>query len=393
MKKRKKKNKIFYFLFLMIFFGISTGYASLNVDSKLSTNTRVEETRWDIQYENVNVRAGSITPSNIPTINNDTGTINFQTELQNPGDYYEFTIDIVNKGTIDAMINAISKTTGLSPTQQNYLNYNITYENGQKIKSRDIVKKQSFVRIKARVEYRYDISPSNLPANQDVLNLSFQISYTQNDGKGREVVDNGVMYLNTNGDVNQIGTIVTIGTEKFYTIGPDGDNIKMLAMYNLNVGNECYNANCIPYVNGVTGMQDENMKGFTSGVYVTKGGTEYSNDYQKGTRYSSYTGSLVSGYMKDYKILLERNFGIVISSVRAIDYYEVTGTDKLGCTSESDCVTKYPWLFATSHWGYNAYSDTGVFAIISTGDYGSYSYQEGRIGVRPVVLVNKSYFK
>ena len=140
-------------------------------------------------------------------------------------------------------------------------------------------------------------------------------------------------------------------------------------------------------------MQDESMQGYIAGKSITKGGTTFSNDYQKGSRYSSYTGSLVQGYTNNYKILLERIFGIELAGAGALDYYVMTDQTVFACATEEECAVKYPWMFTTSYWGTNAYGDTAAFGVLSSGSYGGYNYLEGRLGVRPVIFVNKAYFK
>ena len=44
-----------------------------------------------------------------------------------PGDFYEFTVDIVNNGIIDTMIDSINKALDLIVAQEKYLNYIIEY--------------------------------------------------------------------------------------------------------------------------------------------------------------------------------------------------------------------------------------------------------------------------
>ena len=51
--------------------------------------------------------------------------------MATPGDYYEFTVDIINNGTIDAMINNIIMYPTLSTEQAKYLKYEVNYENGE----------------------------------------------------------------------------------------------------------------------------------------------------------------------------------------------------------------------------------------------------------------------
>lgn len=100
-------------------------YAALSTTLNINGNAEVTAASWDIYLDNVMLNSGSAT-SNIPTII-DKITATFSTTLTKPGDYYMFMIDVVNNGSIDAMINSITKTPELSDTQKKYLNYIVEY--------------------------------------------------------------------------------------------------------------------------------------------------------------------------------------------------------------------------------------------------------------------------
>ena len=58
-----------------------------------------------MHFENLAVTSGSVETTTPATIAADTTTINFEVKLEEPGDFYEFEVDMVNGGTIDAMIS------------------------------------------------------------------------------------------------------------------------------------------------------------------------------------------------------------------------------------------------------------------------------------------------
>ena len=78
----------------------------------------------------------------------------FDVEFNTPGEFYEFTVDVVNDGSIDAMIDSVIKTpiTGTSYTK--YIKYEVSYENGDSINTKQTLKKGTSTPIKVRVEYR-----------------------------------------------------------------------------------------------------------------------------------------------------------------------------------------------------------------------------------------------
>ena len=75
------------------------------------------------------------------------------------------------------MIDSITKTPILTGSLSDYFNYIIEYENGGRIQSKQLVAKESFVRLKVRVEYKKDILASYLPTVTKTLNLGFTVNF------------------------------------------------------------------------------------------------------------------------------------------------------------------------------------------------------------------------
>ena len=120
----RRKSKNFYILFILIvLFGVSVGYAAMSRALTINGNSEVKQNTWDIHFENVQIKKGSVTATKEPTLENSNTSVNFSFMLDLPGDYYEFTVDAVNRGTIDAMIDSITKTPELTTEQEKYLNY------------------------------------------------------------------------------------------------------------------------------------------------------------------------------------------------------------------------------------------------------------------------------
>ena len=224
--------KIHNKLIIIALLFVTIGYATLNSTINIAGKSNISKNTWDLHFDNIQIKEGSAGEVKTPTIENKT-TVDFEVNLNLPGDFYEFTVDVVNTGSIDAMINNIEKTPVLTEEQAKYLNYTITYEKNENITTKQLVKKEEYVRLKVRVEYKKDISASDLPTNTETLNLIFTVNYIQADETAISVKDNGEKKLiSSNGDINEIGTIVTIGDQHFYTIGTEGDNVKLISMYN-----------------------------------------------------------------------------------------------------------------------------------------------------------------
>ena len=217
----KKKRQIYFFIFLITLLSLSVGYSTLNSVLIITGTSAIQKNTWNINFENIKVRNGSVEATIEPIVENN--TINFSFVLDKRGDFYEFTIDVVNLGTLDAMISSIVKTQELTEEQKKYLNYTISYDNGDEILEKHSLKKEDFLRLRVKVEFKNDITASDLPQTQQILNLGFNVNFIQNDDTEIEVLNNGVKIKPelVSGDLDTVGSEICIDTECFYLISSD----------------------------------------------------------------------------------------------------------------------------------------------------------------------------
>lgn len=179
--KSKKNFLVLIILFVLVCLGI--GYAYLTTTLSINGVTDVDSNSWDVHFANVQVITGSVSGSlvtQVPTISNDT-SISYHIRLAEPGDFYEFNVDAVNAGTIDAMIGEIHSTlNGVEiinlPT---YLRYTLTYSDGVVVENNHLLASNTIETYKVKIEYRSDIDPDDLPSSLQSLSLGFEIEYIQ----------------------------------------------------------------------------------------------------------------------------------------------------------------------------------------------------------------------
>ena len=392
---RRKNKSIYIVLIVVALIGITIGYAAISRTLTITGNSEVRENTWDLHFENIKITNGSV-EADAPTIDNTNLVVNFNFFLNLPGDFYEFTVEVHNDGSIDAMIDSITKTPILTAAQQKYMNYIIEYQNGEQIASKQLVKSNEFVRFKVRVEYRSDVQEADMPTTNETLNLGFAVNYVQADSSGIDVKDNGTeaKLVSANGDINEIGTIVTIGDQQFYTIGTEGDNVKLLSMYNLYVGNKVDKNWNVTALENPTGKQSELARGWIDGLTELYGITIFSSVEQSGTNYSDYVGSIVEGYVNAYKEILEgEEYGVPVVEARLITKDELESED-IGCDSSNHTCNDAPsWIYSTTYWTGSAYGADNVWYVDSFGYFNISRYDYGYgYGVRPVIIISKSLF-
>lgn len=247
MKKiRRKVNKpLLYFVFF-VFASVTVGYAALSTTLSITGKGTLSKNSWDIHFENlVIVDNGASAVTTAPTIDSTKTKVSFNITLSKPGDTYEFTVDAVNKGTIDAMLSGFSATS-LTTDQQKYLTYTVTYSDGATISTKDYLKKGTSETIRVRVRFKDDLTATDLPSSAETLNLTATFVYVQADSTAKERAKPSILCIRDNTatsedlmlgdklycDVNGDGTY-NESTEIFYYLKDlDYDSTSAVLIYN-----------------------------------------------------------------------------------------------------------------------------------------------------------------
>ena len=169
MKRNSKK-----IIILILILSISIGFAYLSATLNIAGLIGYKGNSWNIYFDNVQI-INNIEGTNKPTINNSKDEVNFSVSMGEPSELYEFSIDVVNDGTIDAMIDEIIKT-GINSNNSEYLDYTVTYINGNNLTRKDLLTHGSRVRLDIKVSYKYETTTL---ADVGTNNFSLSVKYIQ----------------------------------------------------------------------------------------------------------------------------------------------------------------------------------------------------------------------
>lgn len=223
MKKiRRKVNKpLLYFVFF-VFASVTVGYAALSTTLSITGKGTLSKNSWDIHFENlVIVDNGASVVTTAPTIDSTKTKVSFNITLSKPGDSYEFTVDAVNKGTIDAMLSGFSATS-LTADQQKYLTYTVTYGDGATISTKDYLKKGTSETIRVRVRFKDDLTATDLPSSAETLNLTATLTYVQADSTAKARSTPSILCKRADSSSGTSGTLTLL--DRFYC-DVNGDGI------------------------------------------------------------------------------------------------------------------------------------------------------------------------
>ena len=191
--KKKQKRILILTIGLLV---LSIGFAALAAQLKIDGTINVSKNSWNVHFENVDITPGSVTANPVPVTDDDnknTTEITYTVNFTKPGDFYEFTVDMVNSGTIDAMIdilvNGLFETDGeTAKTLPSYLESSIKYNDGIDIARYHYLKANTTEKIKVRVAFRTDINPSDLPSTAgESMKFILKADFKQADSNAREI--------------------------------------------------------------------------------------------------------------------------------------------------------------------------------------------------------------
>ena len=309
-KRRQDSMKTTVTLLILI---IVVGYAFLQSNLNINGTANLGNPRWDIHWENIQVKSGSVDGSNVvtaPTIDTAETTVTYSVILPTPGSYYEFTVDAVNSGTIDGMIDSISsKLNGVTITNlPEYLSYTVTYSDGTPLAINQELKTGTQETYKLVLKYRDDIALNQMPASDQTLSLEFTVKYRQANDDAQEITPSGSF---AEDDWATIITSVQSGNTNQYNVG-DTKEVDMgtfgthtLRIANKSTPSECSNngfsQTACGFVLEFEDIIDEQKMNSSS---TNVGGWESSSlrTYLNSTIYDALPANLKSGIISTYVV-------------------------------------------------------------------------------------------
>lgn len=173
---KKKTPKYYYVAALGIFLFLGVGYSVITTTLEFKGNVTASANKWDIYFENVEYAEDSKKDAEITITNG--SQMEYSMSLVNPGEKYEFTFDVTNNGTLDALIKTLS-ITALTEEQQKYINYSVEYDDGFGIDLDDYLNKKSSRKIHVLVEYKQLKATDLYPEDDINLTMNINLNYYQ----------------------------------------------------------------------------------------------------------------------------------------------------------------------------------------------------------------------
>ena len=215
MEKERKIKIISLCTLLVAVLGLTVAFAALSQTLTIKGSANMDAASWDIHFEKTSGKETEVEGAATftePTLSG-TAIENFSATLTKPGDSVTYYFDIVNKGTVDAVVSSSTinnnyySCIGSAQSSSNWekckvwdfdnngtlnvadssvfytlFDYNIYYvDSGKKLTSRDTLNAGETKHMKLVIEYRYEAT--ELPKNNLTLTSSdpITINYEQKD--------------------------------------------------------------------------------------------------------------------------------------------------------------------------------------------------------------------
>ena len=429
MKKRRKKISA-----LILLLVITIGYALISTTLKINGVAGIKSNQWDIHWENVQPNQQSTVTAQTPSITENATKVSYEVNLELPGDFYEFTVDAKNDGTINAKILDIRHSVYLSTdlehttTLPNYIKYSIVYDGtedeptiGDILAAGD---KQTY-----RIRIEYDPLATTLPGSDTTYKIIDEIDYGQTKEEPEQEGFTATPKECTGNSCppklgcGSFGDEICIGNECFYMLSCDSDTTTVISKYNLLVGNTCTSANScteIPTSTEGYGIQSPTAIGLDSNTssYPAVGVLKFSDtnywlgQVGEGKKFPG-TVSRTYGWGEEYSdqiLILSEDSDTYIPLQNYLAYLKTIGApnstkirlanvQNLYNLSNTYSSSETAFLFNTNYWGANVgagCSDPTYYCQISVvynSDYGfggDVSPTANRYGVRPVLELASS---
>ena len=188
MENKKSKKGLVILLLLAAVVLMTIGFAAYNQTLTIDGNLTVKANKWLVLYDSgdgITVTTGSVSAASGEINSSTTEPTNFDFEviLEKPGDFYEATLQAHNYGSFDADLKSITMTS-LDSTQQQYLDYTITYNGTPYSASTSGITGVTLLKnakhpVVVRVEYLQPTNQSDLPTSNQTIHVTGSLYYEQ----------------------------------------------------------------------------------------------------------------------------------------------------------------------------------------------------------------------
>lgn len=179
MEKQKNTQLFIIAVLSVVLLTMSVGFAAFSRTLNINGNVVATAAKWEIAFDKDSYAETTDSVEATTSINATDMTYNVTLA---PDEFYEFTINIKNTGTFDAVLKTLTMS-GLTEDQAKYLEYTVTYGNTSYTSSNNslsvALNKNSQAAVKVRVKYKLPSDYADLPSTNQNITLTASFGFEQ----------------------------------------------------------------------------------------------------------------------------------------------------------------------------------------------------------------------
>ncbi len=163
---------------------MSVGFAAYSSVLNINGTANVSANKWSVHFDTDTYQLGDGSVNEADISVSDTA-VEYTVDLEKPGDYYLFSIDVVNDGTFGAVLDKITMT-ALTEAQKKYLTYTVKYDDQTYTASADSLSialptttGANRKNVTVKVTYVQPANSDDLPSEAVTVNLAAAFDYSQ----------------------------------------------------------------------------------------------------------------------------------------------------------------------------------------------------------------------
>ena len=178
--KKKGRKGFTALILLLLLLGVTIGYSILSDTLNINGTSKIKNATWKVHFTSVSEGAtGSVAPVSAPAIASDELNVNYEVNLDKPGDFYQFTATVTNDGSVDAKLSSAPVLSGVSTAQDVYLNHTFTHTDGTAVTAGETLTAGSSVTYIVKIEFDRNITKDQLPTAEQNLSLNVKMDWEQ----------------------------------------------------------------------------------------------------------------------------------------------------------------------------------------------------------------------
>ncbi len=163
---------------------MSVGFAAYSQQLNINGTAVVAANKWSVHFKKDSIqKVQDSVEAESAVIDESTTSATFKAKLEKPGDFYAFSVDVINDGTFDAALTSVTMS-NLTTAQQKYLKYTVSYDNSETWTGTTsglnyALNKNQSKNVIVRVEYIAPDSAADLPEEDTTVSLTLTLNYGQ----------------------------------------------------------------------------------------------------------------------------------------------------------------------------------------------------------------------